>query len=123
MYDTVEKMADAAGSGIELTDRKRINCLICAKGKQSKNVQSKKDSGKNAPIGRIGGVICSDLKGPMTRTDRNGNRYLVNFVDHYTNYCRIFMAKRKDVAPKMFEHFLVHFERQFNCKVHVLRTD
>ncbi|KAE9281459.1 hypothetical protein PR003_g27672, partial [Phytophthora rubi] len=74
MFDTVERMADASGSGIELTDRARINCLTCAKGKQSKNAQSKQDSGKNAPIDRIGGVICSDLKGPMTPTDRNGNR-------------------------------------------------
>lgn len=43
----------------------------------------------NIPIDRIGGVICSELKGPMTQTDRLGNRYLVNFVDHKSNYCRV----------------------------------
>ncbi|KAG3067048.1 hypothetical protein PI125_g23741 [Phytophthora idaei] len=33
MYDTVEKMVDDPRSGVVLTDRKRANCLTCAKGK------------------------------------------------------------------------------------------
>ncbi|GMF59484.1 unnamed protein product [Phytophthora fragariaefolia] len=122
-YNTVESMADAHGSGIELTDRTRVNGLASAQGKQSKNVQSKKDSGKHSPIDRIRGVICSDLKGPMSPADREGNRCTVNFIDHNTNYCRIFVARKKGQAAKMFEQFLVYFERRFNCKVHVLRTD
>ncbi|CAI5721083.1 unnamed protein product [Peronospora destructor] len=122
-FNTVEKMADASSSGIELIDRSRPNCLTCAQGKQSKNAQSKQDTGKNSPIDRIGGVICSDLKEPMTPMDRNKNRYMVNFTDHASNYCRVFVVKTKDQAAKMFEHFLVHFERMFNCKVHELRTD
>ncbi|OWZ08670.1 hypothetical protein PHMEG_00018746 [Phytophthora megakarya] len=105
MLDTVEKVADAPGSGIQLTDRVRINCLTCAKGKQSRNVQSKKDTDKHSPIDRIGGVVCSDLKGPMTLKNRCGNRYMVNFVDHYSNYCRVFVAKKKDQAAKKFEAF------------------
>lgn len=74
MYDSVEKMADSEDPGIELTDRSRPSCLTCAQGKQSKNAQAKKDSGLHSPIDRIGGVICSDLKGPMTPADRCGNR-------------------------------------------------
>ncbi|KAG2830220.1 hypothetical protein PC118_g4762 [Phytophthora cactorum] len=109
MYDTVEKMVDDPRSGVVLTDRKRANCLTCAKGKQAKNAQSKKNSGKNSPIDRIGGVICSYLKGPMTLVDRHGNRHMANFADHYTNYCRVFVAKKKDEAEKMFGQFLVYF--------------
>ena len=62
-------------------------------------------------------------KGPMTPRDRLGNRYLMNFIDHRSNYCRIFLAKSKDVAALKFKHFLVSFEREFNCRIHVLRTD
>ncbi|POM64350.1 Hypothetical protein PHPALM_20125, partial [Phytophthora palmivora] len=29
----------------------------------------------------------------------------------------------KVTATKMFEHFLVYFEKRFNCMIHVLRTD
>ncbi|KAG3061839.1 hypothetical protein PC121_g12821 [Phytophthora cactorum] len=122
-YDTIERMADAAGSGIRLTDRARPNCLTCAQGKQSKNNQSKKDTGAHAPIDKIGGVIGSAIKGPMTPWDRRGNRCLINFVDYSTNYVRVFVAKNKLAATKMFEHFLVYFEKRFNCTIHVLRTD
>uniref|UniRef100_A0AAV1U680 Polyprotein n=1 Tax=Peronospora matthiolae TaxID=2874970 RepID=A0AAV1U680_9STRA len=122
-YDTVERMASDPESGITLTDRARPTCISCAQGKQTKNAQSRKDTGANSPIDRIGGVICSDLKGPMTPKDRLGNRYLVNFVDHKSNYCRVFLAPTKDKAAKKFEHFLAFFERQFECRIHVLRTD
>ena len=64
-----------------------------------------------------------DLKGPMTPRDRLGNRYLTNFVDHKSNHCRVFLAKTKDRSAKKFGHFLAFFERRFNCRVHVLRTD
>ncbi|POM66265.1 Mitochondrial Carrier (MC) Family, partial [Phytophthora palmivora] len=122
-YDAVERLAKDTSSGIELTDRRRVNCLTCAQGKQSKGSQSGKDTGEHSPIHRVGGVICSDLKGPMTPRDRLGNRYMINFVDHKSNYCRVFLAKTKDAAAKLFEHFLVFFEKRFDCRIHVLRTD
>ncbi|CAI5723653.1 unnamed protein product [Peronospora farinosa] len=59
----------------------------------------------------------------MTPRDRLGNRYLVNFIDHRSNYCRVFLAKTKDAAALKFKYFLVQFEREFNLKIHVLRTD
>jgi hypothetical protein len=122
-YDTIVKIAKDPASGIALTDHKRDNCLTCAQGKQTKNAQSRKDTGANSPIDVIGGVICSDLKGPVTPRDRLGNGYMVNFIDHRSSYCRIFLAKTKDVAALKFKHILAFFERQFNCRIHVLRTD
>lgn len=122
-YDTVERMADTRGSGIRLTSRSRLNCLTCAQGKQSRNNRSKKDTGANAPIDKIGGVIGSDIKGPMTPKDRRGNRYLINFVDYSTHYVGVFLAKNKVKTTKKLEHFLVYFEKRFNCRIHVLRTD
>ncbi|KAE9208587.1 hypothetical protein PF002_g19359 [Phytophthora fragariae] len=96
-YDFVEKLARDPSSGIELTDHRRVNCLTCAHGKQARNNRSKKDTGEHSPIDRVGGVICSDLKGPMTPRDRLNNRYMINFVDHYSNYCRVFLTRTKDV--------------------------
>uniref|UniRef100_A0AAV1V2L8 Uncharacterized protein n=1 Tax=Peronospora matthiolae TaxID=2874970 RepID=A0AAV1V2L8_9STRA len=122
-FDTIERMARDPASGIRLSNNKRMACVSCLEGKQMRNAQSQQDSGKHSPIDRIGGVICSDLKGPMTPRDRLGNRYLVNFVDHKSNYCRVFLARTKDAAARQFEAFLVHFEKLFGFKVHVLRTD
>ncbi|KAG6580190.1 Mitochondrial Carrier (MC) Family [Phytophthora cinnamomi] len=65
--------------------------------------------GKMADAPGIGGVVCSDLKRPMNLMDRNGNKYLINFVDHHTNYCRVFVAKRKDLIAKAYERFLAYF--------------
>lgn len=48
---------------------------------------------------------------------------MINFVDHASDYCRVFVARKKDQAAKIFEHFLAFFERSFDCKVHILRTD
>ncbi|POM64836.1 Integrase catalytic core protein [Phytophthora palmivora] len=92
-YDSVERLARDPSSGIALTDHKRVNRLTCAEGKQSKGRQSRKDSGAHSPTYRIGGVICSDLKGPMKPRDR-------------------FLAKTKDQAVKKFEHFLVFFDKE-----------
>ena len=121
--DTIIKMAKDPGWDIRLTDTKRVKCLACAQGKHSKVAQPKKYTGANSPIDVIGGVICSDLKGPITSRDRLGNRYLVSFIDHRSNYCRIFLTKSTDAAALKLKHFLVSFEREFNGKVHVLRTD
>uniref|UniRef100_A0AAV1V1Z5 Uncharacterized protein n=1 Tax=Peronospora matthiolae TaxID=2874970 RepID=A0AAV1V1Z5_9STRA len=122
-FDTIVKMANDPASCIRLTDSTRQKCLACAQGKQTKGAQSKRDTGANSPIDAIGGVICSDLKGPMTPRDRLGNRYMVNFIDHRSSYCRIFLAKSKNAAALKFKLFMANFEREFNCKVHVLRTD
>ncbi|OWZ14942.1 LOW QUALITY PROTEIN: hypothetical protein PHMEG_00011502 [Phytophthora megakarya] len=118
-FDAVERMADARGSGIKLTSRESLNCLACAQDKQHKGAQSKKDTRQNASVDKIGGVICSDIKGPMNLKDRHGNCYMINFVDHSSNYVRAFLAKNKVEAAKRFEQFL----KQYNDRVHVLRTD
>lgn len=88
----MEKLAKDSGSGIVITDYRRENCLTCAQGKQSKSRQAKRDSGENSPIDRVGGVVCSELKGPMTPRDRLDNRYMINFVDHKSNYVKVFLA-------------------------------
>jgi hypothetical protein len=48
--------------------------MTCAEGKQIKNRLLKKNSGTNSPIDRVGGVIGSGLKGPITPVDREDNR-------------------------------------------------
>nr|CCA28085.1 hypothetical protein PITG_16835 [Albugo laibachii Nc14] len=45
-YDTTIKMPRDPASGIKFTDTKRETCLAGARGKQTKNVQSMKDTGK-----------------------------------------------------------------------------
>ena len=73
-FDPIERMARDPSSGIRLTRNKRMACVSCLEGKQTRNTQSQQDSVTNSPIDRINGVICSDLNGSMTPQDRLNNR-------------------------------------------------
>ena len=94
-YETILKLAKYPYCDFLLTDKRREFCYTCSQGKQTKNKQQRHDSGQHSPIDRVGGVICSDIKGPMTPKDRLNNRYMINFVDHKSNYCRVFLARTK----------------------------
>ena len=48
---------------------------------------------------------------------------MVIFVDYKSNCVQVFLAKTKDAAANFFLIFLVYFEKRFDCKIHVLRTD
>uniref|UniRef100_A0AAV1VF27 Retrovirus-related Pol polyprotein from transposon TNT 1-94-like beta-barrel domain-containing protein n=1 Tax=Peronospora matthiolae TaxID=2874970 RepID=A0AAV1VF27_9STRA len=122
-FDTIGRTARDPASGIRLTRNKRMACMSCLKGKQTRNAQSQQDSGANSPIDRIGGFICSGLNIPMKPQDHLGNRYLVNFIDHKSNYYRTFLARTKDAVAKQFDAFLVHFKKLFGFKVLVLLMD
>ena len=122
-YKNILALAKQPGSGIVVTNDAMPACFECAQGKQTRNAQPQRDSGQNAPTEMVGGVICSDIKGPMTPRDRYKNRYMVNFVDFKSNYVRVFLGKTKDSVAKRFEEFVVFFERQFDCRIKVLRTD
>ena len=88
-----------------------------------RNTQPQQDSVENAPIEFIGGVICADLKSPMTPQYRLSKRYLVNFANHKSNYCKIFLERTKNAAAKQFEAFRTHNEKLLDCQIIVLFTD
>lgn len=115
-FNTIERLASSPHSRIEFTDHAQEQCLACAQGKQTRASQSKQGTGLSAATDHVVGVISSDFKVMITPRDRRRNRYLVDFVDHKNNYCRIFLAKAEDQATKELEDFLI-------CRVNVLRSD
>ncbi|KAE9332571.1 hypothetical protein PR003_g14444 [Phytophthora rubi] len=62
-------------------------------------------------------------QGQITPLDCLNNRHLDNFVDHKSNYCGVFHAKKKDEDAKNFRDLLVQFEKEFGFSVYMLRTD
>lgn len=122
-YDTIERISRQANFGIELTDHDRPHCVMCSQGKGTRSDQPQKDSGENAPIDRIGGVIVSDLKGPIAPRNKRGHKYMVTFIEYLSNYVRVFTARYKHKAAAMFLHSVAWFENEFNCRIRVLRTD
>lgn len=59
-YDAIERIANLPESGIDIYDRRCLSALLAL-------------TGMNSPTEQIGGVICSDLEGPITPLDRSGN--------------------------------------------------
>lgn len=92
-HGTFERMAGETVKRIGLMNRKRPTCVACPHGKQRCTTKSHMDTRLNATIDRVCDVICSDIKGPITSTDRLVNLYMINFIDHKSNYCRVFFPK------------------------------
>ena len=109
-FDSIERMAKESYSGITITCHKRAKCVTCSQDKGTRTAQPQLDSGQHSPIDRIGGVICSDLKGPITPQDKHGNKYLVTFIDYKSNYVRVFAATHKNRAAAKFRDFVAWFE-------------
>ena len=65
-YDNVNHIAKFLKSGIEVDEHRRPKCITFAESQQTKSNQSQKDTGENSPTKRIGGVVCSNLKGSIT---------------------------------------------------------
>jgi hypothetical protein len=90
---------------VALTDHEKPHCIACVEDKQTRNNQSRQDSGHNAPINRIGEVICSDLKGPVTPTDRNRNRIMVNFLTTKPTTAACSLRRPKTKKPRTLNAF------------------
>uniref|UniRef100_A0AAV1TNM8 Integrase catalytic domain-containing protein n=1 Tax=Peronospora matthiolae TaxID=2874970 RepID=A0AAV1TNM8_9STRA len=97
-YDTVERMASNPDSGITLTDRARPTCISCAQGNQTKKAQSRKDTGANS----------EQMTPPM--------RSIVQLLSRLPRL-------NEGQGREEVRTFLAFFERQFECRIHVLRTD
>uniref|UniRef100_M4B3I6 Integrase catalytic domain-containing protein n=1 Tax=Hyaloperonospora arabidopsidis (strain Emoy2) TaxID=559515 RepID=M4B3I6_HYAAE len=115
-FEKSEHMACNSEFGIRLTSNKRIACVSCLEGKQTRNEQPHRERGANSAIDTIDGVICPDFKRPMTPKYRLSNRYLVNFIDHKSNHFLVFLARTKDAAAEKFESFFVHLEKPLGIK-------
>jgi hypothetical protein len=67
-------------------------------------------------------VICMDLKTDL-KSDRNGHRHVLTIVDHASNYNQVFLLRTKDEAFDNFLRFANEFQRQYDLKTKVVRTD
>ena len=101
-FDSIESMAKEPDSGIKIACHKGSKCVTFSQGKGTLTAQPRQDSGQHSPIDRIGGVICSDHKGPIMPQDKHESKYLVTFIDYKSNYVRVFAATHKNRATVKF---------------------
>ena len=71
----------------------------------------------------IGGLIHSDVCGPMQVATPGGSRFFVSFKDDFSGWCVITMLKNKSDVPEAFMKFSTLVEAETGMKVKVLRSD
>lgn len=96
-----------------------IKCKDCVKGKFSRlNMKSRELHRLSRKLDCVHSDLCQ-----LPVTSRTGARYLMTFLDEYTNYGVIYFLKSKSQALGCFKHFVQWAERQTKISLRKIRTD
>ena len=68
-------------------------------------------------------LIHSDLCEFEGIVTREGNRYIITFIDDFSKYTTIYLLKNKSDAFEKFQDFLKEVEKQFGRKIKRIRSD
>lgn len=120
-----EKMVDGIPhdlnfGGVEL------NCPMCIAGKSTRLAYRKpKEDQSNKPevVVNVGDEVVSDSFGPIATTSRNGNRFVVEFVDVGSRFAFMFPIPSLDVICEKYVAFKNILSTQLGLKVKVFHTD
>ena len=73
-------------------------------------------------VKKIGDLVHSDICGPF-RTDFEGNKYYVSFVDDYSGFCQVHLMKKKSEVLGHFKTFNERFKNVNGRDICNLRSD
>ncbi|PKU75288.1 Retrovirus-related Pol polyprotein from transposon TNT 1-94 [Dendrobium catenatum] len=68
-------------------------------------------------------LVHADVWGPFQTPSNKGYKYYVSFIDDFSKYTWVYPLFRKSEVFNKFVEFQHLTERQFNTKIHILRTD
>lgn len=80
-------------------------------------------SGGRTRATRIGGLIHSDLVGPMSIPSVRGSKYFLVFKDDYSCYSQIHFIKKKSETADLFKQYAQRMEVVTGNQINTLRTD
>ena len=100
-YDNIRIMKQKGVQGLPTIPRKLSPCDACILGKHSK--QPFNDSMFQAS--RKLCLIHSDLCGSMPVPSKNGNKYIMTFIDDFMRMCWVYLLKAKSQAFDTFRNF------------------
>lgn len=114
----VAKMVDGIDpTKLELSDD-RI-CHTCVEGKQTKLPHNQERTRAKRPLQ----LIHSDVVGPITPETREGNRYILTFIDDYTHFTVAYLLKKKSEVFHYFKIYEAMVTAHFNLKISRFRCD
>jgi hypothetical protein len=84
-------------------------CVDCAMKKQAPNKAL--GQAETIPVSRPMEIMGTDILGPLPRT-RNGNKYILTFIDHFTKWVEAFAIEKPD-AQTVAKHFVENIVCRF----------
>lgn len=110
---------DGFPSNLKISDNDFSTCRVCAMAK-SKHLGH---SSTRQKADRRFDIVSTDVMGPFT-LGPNGEKFVVTFVDNYTNFVNIGIMRKKSEVAEMFARFHKQTEAKFpGTPLHLLRTD
>ena len=94
-------------------------CEACIQGKLAKKSFPKMAD----QVENVLDVISSDVCGPFEITSIQGYKYLVTFIDIYSNYTEVRFIKEKSEVPFKVIEFIESIKVQFGRKPKIFRSD
>ncbi|MEM1283231.1 MAG: reverse transcriptase domain-containing protein, partial [Chlamydiota bacterium] len=91
-----------------------MDCLVCIENKFPRKSFKRRRTIPNGPLDEI----CSDIMGPIFPSTMGGNRkYVLVFIDVYSNYLWIYLLRHKSEVAQTFEVFLRESERKVGTHI------
>lgn len=117
--NVVQVKAYLNAMNIEYSDDELFKCEACIYGKHHRS--SFQQSSERAKM--CGGVVHSDVCGPMQVASFGGARYFVLFKDDYSNYRTVFFMKNKSEVIDHLKTFVQSMKKDTGNDLYILRTD
>ena len=91
--------------GMKINDKNKVdsfNCEVCTQGKMFQYKNHKPDERATKPLE----LIHSDLSGPITPESKEKSKYVISFVDDYSNCIFVYFLNRKNDVIGATKKFL-----------------
>lgn len=95
-----------------------VICETCVKGKQTRPFKT-----NNTITKRVLELVHTDLCGPITPATHNSKKYILMFLDDFTNFCVVYLLESKTDVPKHLKEYMEMVNAQFGHGVSRLRCD
>lgn len=120
--ENMKKLLDMS-SGIKLTknniDTVNSVCEICLKAKQTRTPFGNERTRAKRPLE----IVHTDVCGPIDPLTWDKKRYMITFIDDFTNFVMVYLIERKSEVSDIVKEYTNQVETKWNLKILKLRCD
>lgn len=115
----LKKLKQGIVTGIDFKESNLKDCVVCAKGKQSK-IPFNHEGTRASELLEL---IHSDLCGPIETEGTRASRYFLTFICDKSRRIFVYVLQFKSQVLESFKDFKARVENQTGKRIKILRTD